>query len=455
MAERTASTATPPSPSPRSLPPPPPPPLPLSPSRQDCFDHDTCLDHLGGSALGDNPDCGDEFDHAMDDCFASYGADCGCQSGPGPAPPESDLFDPCGLFPPCPGAADSAGARRKLAEAYARTGVPCGASTASEPLVDRAFVALVEGVSFCSYLPLEGCRPLAQAGQRFFTIGAGIDLHRWGAAALAALQVGPATLSQLQPILGLAGQEPDAAKRFQAAVAHCEEQGWSACVARLTPAEADALGVRVVDGLAQRLRAAYDADARNAPLVPLDTLRLGVRTAVYSVAHQLGDIWEDSESAPLPAAARRFWAQAVTQSWPAAMATLGGMVPEYGGRRSLEARAIELAFARVCSSAQCACDDAGGIGGGGASGSACVAQAAVAQVQSDVLFLADASGSIGSADFAKLRAALGRLVADWTINDANIRVGIMVFSFAAQMVYPSPARAPTRSPRPRLQKKNS
>eukprot|EP00457_Paulinella_chromatophora_P008024 gb/GEZN01008051.1/.p1 GENE.gb/GEZN01008051.1/~~gb/GEZN01008051.1/.p1 ORF type:complete len:355 (+),score=26.61 gb/GEZN01008051.1/:78-1142(+) len=43
---------------------------------QDCFDHDSCVDHVGGSALRGNPDCGNEFDHAADDYLASYGFRC-------------------------------------------------------------------------------------------------------------------------------------------------------------------------------------------------------------------------------------------------------------------------------------------------------------------------------------------------------------------------------------------
>lgn len=42
----------------------------------DCFEHDTCLDHVGGSILGDNSNCGDEFNHAADDYIISYGWGC-------------------------------------------------------------------------------------------------------------------------------------------------------------------------------------------------------------------------------------------------------------------------------------------------------------------------------------------------------------------------------------------
>jgi hypothetical protein len=43
---------------------------------KDCFDHDVCLTHVGGSVLGDNPNCGDEFNNAADDYVASYGWFC-------------------------------------------------------------------------------------------------------------------------------------------------------------------------------------------------------------------------------------------------------------------------------------------------------------------------------------------------------------------------------------------
>jgi hypothetical protein len=42
----------------------------------DCFEHDTCLDHFGGSSLGDNANCGDEFNHAMAEYVVTYGAWC-------------------------------------------------------------------------------------------------------------------------------------------------------------------------------------------------------------------------------------------------------------------------------------------------------------------------------------------------------------------------------------------
>jgi len=42
----------------------------------DCFEHDSCVDHVGGSSLGGNADCGDEFDHAADDYIVSYGWGC-------------------------------------------------------------------------------------------------------------------------------------------------------------------------------------------------------------------------------------------------------------------------------------------------------------------------------------------------------------------------------------------
>jgi len=43
---------------------------------KDCFDHDSCVDHLGGSSFSDNPNCGDEFSHAADDYVVSYGWSC-------------------------------------------------------------------------------------------------------------------------------------------------------------------------------------------------------------------------------------------------------------------------------------------------------------------------------------------------------------------------------------------
>lgn len=42
----------------------------------DCFEHDTCVDHFGGSVLGDNPNCGDEFNHAALEYVVTYGAWC-------------------------------------------------------------------------------------------------------------------------------------------------------------------------------------------------------------------------------------------------------------------------------------------------------------------------------------------------------------------------------------------
>lgn len=42
----------------------------------DCFEHDSCVDHLGGSVMGGNPNCGDEFNHAVNEYIVTYGAWC-------------------------------------------------------------------------------------------------------------------------------------------------------------------------------------------------------------------------------------------------------------------------------------------------------------------------------------------------------------------------------------------
>jgi hypothetical protein len=42
----------------------------------DCFEHDTCVDHFGGSVLGDSPNCGDEFSHAVTEYAVTLGAWC-------------------------------------------------------------------------------------------------------------------------------------------------------------------------------------------------------------------------------------------------------------------------------------------------------------------------------------------------------------------------------------------
>lgn len=42
----------------------------------DCFDHDRCVDHYGGSSMWDNSNCGDEFWEADDDYWYTYGAWC-------------------------------------------------------------------------------------------------------------------------------------------------------------------------------------------------------------------------------------------------------------------------------------------------------------------------------------------------------------------------------------------
>lgn len=46
---------------------------------KDCFDHDLCLSHAGGSVLLSNPNCGNEFNSAADDYVVSYGWSC-CDS---------------------------------------------------------------------------------------------------------------------------------------------------------------------------------------------------------------------------------------------------------------------------------------------------------------------------------------------------------------------------------------
>jgi hypothetical protein len=42
----------------------------------DCFEHDTCVDHFGGSVLADSPNCGDEFNHAVAEYAVTLGAWC-------------------------------------------------------------------------------------------------------------------------------------------------------------------------------------------------------------------------------------------------------------------------------------------------------------------------------------------------------------------------------------------
>jgi hypothetical protein len=42
----------------------------------DCFEHDSCVDHLGGSTGGGNSNCGDEYDHAVAEYIVTYAAWC-------------------------------------------------------------------------------------------------------------------------------------------------------------------------------------------------------------------------------------------------------------------------------------------------------------------------------------------------------------------------------------------
>ncbi|MBZ0232202.1 MAG: hypothetical protein K8M05_07590 [Deltaproteobacteria bacterium] len=42
----------------------------------DCFDHDRCVTHFGGSVMSDNGNCGDEFWDASDDYVLTYGPWC-------------------------------------------------------------------------------------------------------------------------------------------------------------------------------------------------------------------------------------------------------------------------------------------------------------------------------------------------------------------------------------------
>jgi hypothetical protein len=42
----------------------------------DCFDHDRCVEHYGGSTMSGNANCGDEFWDAADDYAVTYGAWC-------------------------------------------------------------------------------------------------------------------------------------------------------------------------------------------------------------------------------------------------------------------------------------------------------------------------------------------------------------------------------------------
>lgn len=42
----------------------------------DCFEHDTCVDHLGGSTGSGNANCGDEYNHAVNEYVVTMGAWC-------------------------------------------------------------------------------------------------------------------------------------------------------------------------------------------------------------------------------------------------------------------------------------------------------------------------------------------------------------------------------------------
>jgi hypothetical protein len=42
----------------------------------DCFEHDTCVDHFGGSTGSGNANCGDEFSHAVNEYIVTMGAWC-------------------------------------------------------------------------------------------------------------------------------------------------------------------------------------------------------------------------------------------------------------------------------------------------------------------------------------------------------------------------------------------
>jgi hypothetical protein len=42
----------------------------------DCFEHDSCIDFFGGSSLGNNPDCGDEFRNAEVEYVVTLGDWC-------------------------------------------------------------------------------------------------------------------------------------------------------------------------------------------------------------------------------------------------------------------------------------------------------------------------------------------------------------------------------------------
>ena len=42
----------------------------------DCFEHDTCVDHFGGSVGAGSPNCGDEFNHAVNEYVVTLGAWC-------------------------------------------------------------------------------------------------------------------------------------------------------------------------------------------------------------------------------------------------------------------------------------------------------------------------------------------------------------------------------------------
>jgi len=42
----------------------------------DCFEHDSCVDHLGGSTGSGNANCGDEYNHAIAEYLVTYGPWC-------------------------------------------------------------------------------------------------------------------------------------------------------------------------------------------------------------------------------------------------------------------------------------------------------------------------------------------------------------------------------------------
>jgi len=259
-----------------------------------------------------------------------------------------------------------------------RRGLANGRTT-DPPLVDLEFIAFEESDCACTYIPIDNqCNPI---GSSSITIGAGIDLHWWTADNMKSWGVRNSTIQKLKPLMGIKSSE---------VIEFCKQDNFRKCDVELTVEERVELNTKFLAVNSKQLQKNYNADKEKMRPKGLqfEKLRLGVRTALYSLCHQKG--LGGCRSLPV-------WKNLVNEEWKNAISWFNNSHNEQ--RRKDEGILIEYAMKDGCSSSY-----------------------------GDLVYNLDASGSIGASNFEKAKEFLENLSKNISISEKEVQVAIVVFS---------------------------